>query len=351
MIQGDSFEYESSEYVRSEVTTAIDRILSFYFDYKDKNDEKSLSYFGRREISTESLIHVIEDDYKQSLEYLDSLDDVSFAIVNHDNKRIFSNIINIDGKPSGTQLRSFFGNNDSTVLIVRNAQNPYYEKGTMEEYVGYVKSGKKKDNVQDAHEGIRPTSINRTPESVKPFLSNDEFKLYRMIYYRALASLMKNATTINTTVILDNNNYQFKATGQIIDFDGYLKVYKDYDSSEDKVLPNLTGITSLNSNNILKEQHFTEPSSRFNESSLIKELETLGIGRPSTYATIIHTNLEREYVKTEDKKFVPTELGIEVTDILQEGFSDIINVEYTANMEHDLDEIAEGKVKIIRKED
>ena len=138
MIQGDSFEYESSEYVRSEVTTAIDHILSFYFDYKDKNDEKSLSYFGRREISTESLIHVIEDDYKQSLEYLDSLDDVSFAIVNHDNKRIFSNIINIDGKSSGTQLRSFFGNNDSTVLIVRNAQNPYYEKGTMEEYVGYV---------------------------------------------------------------------------------------------------------------------------------------------------------------------------------------------------------------------
>ena len=212
-----------------------------------------------------------------------------------------------------------------------------------EEYVGAVKQQKKNENMQDAHEGIRVTSPYRTPQSLKKYLSDDEYKLYSLIYARSLACLMANAKTLSTSITLDNNNYEFKATGSVLTFDGYLKVYKDYDSSEDKVLPNLTGVTSLNSNEILKEQHFTEPASRFNESSLIKELETLGIGRPSTYATIIHTNLEREYVKNEDKKFIPTELGIEVTDILQEGFSDIINVEYTANMEHDLDEIADGK--------
>ena len=105
------------------------------------------------------------------------------------------------------------------------------------EYVGSVKASKKKENVQDAHEAIRPTSIKRTPETVKPFLSNDEFKLYRMIYYRALASLMKSAQTENTTVIFDNNNYQFKTTGQIIVFDGYLKVFKDYEDIKDTELP------------------------------------------------------------------------------------------------------------------
>ena len=141
MIQGKHFEYESSEYVRSEVETAIDNIISFYFDYMDENEKKSLSYFGRRDIPLESYAHVIKDDYKQSLAYLDSLEDVSFAIVNHNSKTIFSNIISLDGKSSGTNVRPFFGNNDSTVLIVRNAKNPYYEKGTMSEYVDYVSEG------------------------------------------------------------------------------------------------------------------------------------------------------------------------------------------------------------------
>lgn len=138
MVQWNNFEYESSEYVRSEVETAIDNIISFYFDYMDKNEKRSLSYFGRKDIPLENYTHVIKDDYKQSLEYLNSLEDVSFAIVNHNNKTIFSNIISLDGKSSGTHVRTFFGNNDSTVLIVRNAKNPYYEKGTMSEYVDYV---------------------------------------------------------------------------------------------------------------------------------------------------------------------------------------------------------------------
>ena len=214
------------------------------------------------------------------------------------------------------------------------------------EYVGHVKVAKKNDNVQDAHEAIRPTSINRTPESVKPYLTNDEYKLYRLIYYRALASLMKEAKVLATTIVLDNNNYQFKATGQIITFDGYLKVYSEYEESEDKILPSLGGDKSsiLVSTDITKEQHFTKPPSRYTEAKLIKEMEELGIGRPSTYATIMETLRTRGYTHLEDKKFVPTEIGIEITDKLQEFFSHIINVKYTANMEENLDEIAEGKI-------
>lgn len=213
-----------------------------------------------------------------------------------------------------------------------------------EDYLGYVKKGKKNENVQDAHEGIRPTDINRTPISLKPYLSNDEYKLYDMIYYRALASLMKDAETLNTTVILDNNNYQFKATGQIVTFDGYLKVYSDYEDTKDKVLPPLDTYKSsvIVSNEIVKEQHFTKPPARYTEAKLIKEMEELGIGRPSTYAQTMSTIKDRGYVTIQDKKFVPTNVGIDVTDRLQEVFSNLINVEYTANMETNLDEIAEG---------
>ncbi len=214
-----------------------------------------------------------------------------------------------------------------------------------DEYIGYVKTSKKTENVQDAHEAIRPTSINRTPESVKPYLTNDEYKLYKMIYYRALASLMKDAETTNTTVILDNNNYQFKATGQIIIFDGYLKVYSDYEDTKENVLPPLDTYNSniIVANDITKEQHFTKPPARYTEAKLIEEMEKLGIGRPSTYATTMETLKLRKYVDVIDKKFVPTKIGIEITDKLQECFSHLINVEYTANMENDLDKIADGK--------
>ncbi len=214
-----------------------------------------------------------------------------------------------------------------------------------EEYIGYVKTGKKDDNMQDAHEGIRPTSINRTPESVKEYLSNDEYKLYKLIYTRALASLMADAKVMATTVILENNGYTFKATGSVLTFDGYLKVYNEYEDSEDVVLPDLKNYKSdcITADKIDKLQHFTKPAPRYTESSLIKEMESLGIGRPSTYATIVQTIKDRDYVVLKDKKFEPTEIGIETTDKLQEFFSGIVNVEYTANMESDLDKIAEAK--------
>lgn len=218
------------------------------------------------------------------------------------------------------------------------------------EYVGYVKTAKKTENVQDAHEGIRPTSINNTPEKIKEYLSTDEYKLYKIIYYRALASLMADAKFLSTTVTLDNNDYGFKATGSVLTFDGYLKVYKEYEDQEDTLLPDFKKYENgiISTNKIDKVQHFTKPPARFTESSLIKELESLGIGRPSTYATIISTIKDRGYVTLEDKKFVPTEVGFETTDKLQEFFSSIVNVKYTANMEEDLDKIAEGKEDYIK---
>ncbi|CDE38199.1 dNA topoisomerase [Mycoplasma sp. CAG:472] len=212
------------------------------------------------------------------------------------------------------------------------------------DYVGYVKKGKKTENVQDAHEGIRPTNINYEPDKIKKYLAPDEYKLYRIIYYRALASLMADAKFNSTTVLLDNNDYGFKATGSVLTFDGYLKVYGDYEDQEDTILPDFKNYKAgiILSDTITKTQHFTKPPARFTESSLIKELESLGIGRPSTYATIISTIKDRGYVTLEDKKFVPTEVGFETTDKLQEFFSSIVNVKYTANMEKDLDEIADG---------
>lgn len=229
----------------------------------------------------------------------------------------------------------------------------YIKSNYGEEYVGYVKKSKKTENVQDAHEAIRPTSIKRTPESVKKYLSEEEYKLYSLIYARALASLMADAKSNSTTIILENNGYTFKATGSVIVFDGYLKVYGAYTKNEDVILPDLSNYKTkiVISDDIIGEQHFTKPAPRYTEATLIKEMESLGIGRPSTYAKTMETLRNRDYVTVEDKKFIPTEIGIEITDKLQECFSDIINVKYTAEMENDLDLVAEAKydnVKLLK---
>lgn len=236
---------------------------------------------------------------------------------------------------------------DSTRLsdVFVNDTKDYIKKEYGKEYVGGVKSSKEPKGAQDAHEAIRPTSIMRTPESIKQYLSQDEYKLYRLIYIRSLAYLMSSAKTLATTVNLDNNDYMFKATGSVLKFDGYLKVYKEFEDSEDVILPDFSIYKDglIETEKIEKFQHFTKPAPRYTESSLIKEMESLGIGRPSTYATIMKTIKDRGYVTIEDKKFYPTDIGFETTDKLQEFFSGIVNVEYTANMETELDEIADAK--------
>lgn len=235
---------------------------------------------------------------------------------------------------------------DSTRLshdFIKEAES-YIEAKYGKEYKGSVRQ-KNSEFSQDAHEAIRPTSIKRDPLSMKSFLTPDEYKLYRIIYYRALASLMSNAKTLNTGVTLNNNDYKFKVNGQTLVFKGYLEVYGDYETLTETELPPFDTYQSnvLVSTDIVKEQHFTEPPSRYTEPKLVAALEELGIGRPSTYAQIVDNIRTRHYVEVVDKKFVPTEVGIEVTKKLQEFFSHIINVEYTANMETDLDKIAEGK--------
>ncbi len=212
-------------------------------------------------------------------------------------------------------------------------------------YIGTVKNRSQK-GMQDAHEGIRPTSIERTPDSIKQYLSDEEYKIYKLIYTRTLASLMSNAIFAQTKAIFTNTDSNWSTTGSELIFDGYLKVYGKSDEDKNSLLPNFNLNESYNALEINILDKETEPKKRYTEASLIKEMEDLGIGRPSTYAQTIQTlkDPKRQYVKIVKKSIVPTEQGILTTEKLQEFFSDIINVKYTANMEQELDAIASGDV-------
>lgn len=208
---------------------------------------------------------------------------------------------------------------------------------------------------QDAHEAIRPTSLTNEPEKIKEYLTTDQYKLYKFIYYRALASLMADAINDSITYSFDNNGLLFTVNGSTLAFDGFLKVYKDYDQSKDVILPNLNKGDELKLIDTKKEQHFTEPPARYTEAKLIKALEEEGVGRPSTYATIIDTIIKRAYVEyrkasetSKTKYFFPTDQGTLTDDKLKEFFNDVINIKYTANMETTLDEIAEDKTDGIK---
>lgn len=208
----------------------------------------------------------------------------------------------------------------------------------------YNKKGKK--NSQDAHEAIRPTSVFRNPKEIESSLTKDQYKLYKLIWERFLGSQMAPAKYDTLSVNILSNEYLFRTTGSILIFPGFLKVYTTSDEEEkDKKLPDLLAGDILNLIDILPKQHFTQPPSRYTESSLIKIMEELGIGRPSTYAPTIATILARDYVYLEKKSFYPTELGVLVNDLLKEYFSNIINEEFTAELEDRLDEIAEGDLQ------
>ena len=210
----------------------------------------------------------------------------------------------------------------------------------------YVKTGataaKKVKNAQEAHEAIRPSSVTRTPDEMKPYLKRDELRLYKLIWERAVASLMKSATVEATTIEVKSNDYLFRVNGQVLVFDGYLRVYS-YEETKNAALPRLSEGDVLSLLDVEPQQHFTQPPARYSEAKLIKEMEELGIGRPSTYAQTMETLKNRGYVAIEDKKFKPTDQGILTSDKLAEFFSEFINVEYTAGMEQNLDEIAKGQ--------
>ncbi len=209
----------------------------------------------------------------------------------------------------------------------------------------YVSKGK----IQNAHEAIRPSSVVRTPAEIRSFLKPPQYKLYKLIWERFVASQMSPAVLDFTTIDINANNCIFRANGSVIKFAGFMQVYiegRDEDDTESDIdsLPSLTLEQVLKLKELLPKQHFTQPSPRFTEATLVKTLEELGIGRPSTYVPIIDTIITRGYVTREEKHFYPTELGIVVVDLLKENFPNIIDVKFTANMEAKLDKVEEGKV-------
>ncbi|MCK9216577.1 MAG: type I DNA topoisomerase [Firmicutes bacterium] len=227
--------------------------------------------------------------------------------------------------------------NEAKKLIVNEFGEEYYRRS-------YVKP-KSSNKIQDAHEAIRPTSAVRTPNNIIDSLSKDQFRLYKLIWERFIASQMQPALYDTVNIDISAGEYVFKATGNSLKFHGFLKIYKEgKDEKEDSVvLPDIDEGEILKLKKLIPSQHFTEPPLRYTEATLVKILEEKGIGRPSTYAPTISTILARGYIIKEKKFLVPTELGITVTDLLVEYFKDIINVEFTAGMEKELDDVAEGE--------
>ena len=209
---------------------------------------------------------------------------------------------------------------------------------------------KNKNNSQDAHEAIRPSHFEVLPESVSQVLTQDQYRLYKLIFERFIASQMSDAVSFQTVITLKHGDLVFKASGSTVQFKGFLSVYDFRPSGtegadpENEKLPDLGPGDVLKAFSVSKKQHFTQPPARYNEASLVKALEDLGIGRPSTYATIVSTIESREYVKNEKKTLYPTEIGRIVTDIMKKGFPEIVDVKFTANVEDRLDEVASGDI-------
>ena len=251
--------------------------------------------------------------------------------------------IDIEGESVGliTYMRT-----DSTRLseIFVEEARKFIKHNHGNEYLGYYRKPKEKDNVQDAHEAIRPTSVNRTPQSVKKHLKPDEYKLYKLIYDKALGSLMSPAVNEVTTLLLNNNEAVFKATSSKQLFDGYLKLTYEYEDEEKNIidLSRFKVNEKLAADKVWEEQFFTKPPTRYTEARLIKDMEELGIGRPSTYASTISTLKKRRYVKIDQKKFVPTDQGRLTIEKLDEFFHEFISTIYSKKMEEILDDIANG---------
>ncbi|GAB3793909.1 type I DNA topoisomerase [Virgibacillus kimchii] len=217
------------------------------------------------------------------------------------------------------------------------------------DYLGSQKKTKKEEGAQDAHEAIRPTSALREPKTLKDVLSRDQLRLYRLIWERFMASQMAPAIMDTMTVHLFNNDVEFRANGSKIKFKGFMRLYvegsDDNKKETDKLLPDLTEGMTVKAKEIIPNQHFTQPPPRYTEARLVRTLEEMGIGRPSTYAPTLDTIQRRGYVTIDNKRFIPTELGTVVLELVEEFFPEIIDVDFTAKMEGDLDAVEEGKTE------
>ncbi|MBS4193972.1 type I DNA topoisomerase [Lederbergia citri] len=241
---------------------------------------------------------------------------------------------------------------DSTRIseVAQKETAEYIEAKFGKDFLKYSNQKEKKQtNAQDAHEAIRPTSTLRNPDSVKAYLSRDQYRLYKLIWDRFVASQMAPAVMDTMAVTLKNGEVYFRANGSKIKFPGFMKVYvegtDDQQEEKENMLPELVVGDKVNAEKLVPKQHFTQPPPRYTEARLVKTLEELGIGRPSTYAPTLDTIQKRGYVALDNKRFVPTELGEIVHEIMMEFFPEVIDVEFTAKMENELDEIEEGKIK------
>ncbi|MFB1098535.1 MULTISPECIES: type I DNA topoisomerase [Bacillaceae] len=256
------------------------------------------------------------------------------------------------GKKEGgiTGLITYMRTDSTRISNTAKEESANYIKETYgEEFLGSGAKTKQTEGAQDAHEGIRPTSAFRHPDSVKAILSRDQFRLYKLIWERFIASQMSQAVLDTMTVHLVNEGVEFRATGSKVKFKGFMKVYvegnDDNKSEKDRLLPNLEEGMTVKAEEITPNQHFTQPPPRYTEARLVRTMEEQGIGRPSTFAPTLDTIQRRGYVTLDNKRFVPTELGEIVIDILEEFFPEIIDLEFTVKMEEDLDHIEDGKTQ------
>merc|ERR1739848_88484 len=259
--------------------------------------------------------------------------------------------IDIEGDTVGliTYMRTDGTNisNDAVTDFRDFIKNSYGDNYLPKEPNNY--SGKKAKNAQEAHEAIRPTDISRTPESIKKFLSTDQNKLYNLIWSRALSSQMEAAKFDRKTITINSDNglNQFKCSGSTIKFDGFLKLTRADEDENDKILPDVNK-EEVTADNFIDEQHFTQPPPRYSEASVVKKLEELGIGRPSTYASIISVISNRGYADIVNKRFFPTDRGKLLSAFLEKLFSKYVDYGFTAGLEEQLDDITSGKEEWIK---
>ncbi|MDQ0206357.1 type I DNA topoisomerase [Alkalicoccobacillus murimartini] len=256
----------------------------------------------------------------------------------------------IDLGKQGTVGLITYMRTDSTRIsdTAKEETKTFIEENYGKEYTGNGARNVKKDQkTQDAHEAIRPTSVTYDPKEMKAYLSRDQFRLYKLIWERLVSSEMAPAIMDTMTVDLDNNGVIFRATGSKVKFPGFMKVYiegnDDGKKEEDRLLPNLEEGQTVKQKDLDPNQHFTQPPPRYTEARLVKTMEELGIGRPSTYAPTLDTIQRRGYVSLDEKRFIPTELGDIVLELIVDFFPEILDVKFTAKMETDLDSIEDGK--------
>ncbi|AQQ53738.1 type I DNA topoisomerase [Planococcus lenghuensis] len=255
------------------------------------------------------------------------------------------------GKKEGSVGLITYMRTDSTRIsdTAKNEASAFITEEYGKEYLSAKGQAKQSGKAQDAHEAVRPTSVARTPASVKDFLSRDQYRLYKLIWERFLASQMAPAILDTVTAELKNGEAIFRANGSQVKFPGFMKLYvegsDDQKEEKDNVLPELAEGDFVKAQHIDPRQHFTQPPPRFTEARLVKTMEELGIGRPSTYAPTLDTIQRRGYVTLDAKKFIPTELGEIVHELMVEFFPDVVNIKFTAKMEHDLDAVEDGNVR------